>query len=155
MTQWKRGRLSCNGPIVGHRDYDVKPAWFSVILEGIFSTDGPGSWVLDMANSYASSATVRGMVSFYPVDTDDTCSSSGRTSAIHTEKFNVLLSGDEHNDLFNFVKHLKTFTGLAEITKSKYLRENPEVRIAISCSFIILRYTLSYFSFIGTFQIHI
>ena len=37
----------------------------------------------------------------------------------------------------NFVKHLKTFTGLAEIAKSKGLGENPEVTIAKSCSFII------------------
>ena len=39
------------------------------------------------------------------------------------------LSGDEHKDLFNFVRHLKTFTGLAEIAKSKGLGENPEVKI--------------------------
>ena len=38
---------------------------------------------------------------------------------IHKEKFNVPLSGDEHKDLFYFVRHLKTFTGLAEIAKSK------------------------------------
>ena len=29
--------------------------------------------------------------------------------------------GDEHNDLSNIEKHLKTFTGLAEIAKSKVL----------------------------------
>ena len=58
---------------------------------------------LDVANNYP---TVRVMVSFYPVATDDTCNSSARTSAIHKEKFNVLLSRDEHNDLFNFVNHL-------------------------------------------------
>ena len=40
------------------------------------------------------------------------------------------LSGDEHKNLFNFVRHLKTFTGLAEIAKSKGLGENPEVTIA-------------------------
>ena len=74
--------------------------------------------------------------------TDDICSSSARTSAIHKEKFNVLLSGGEHNDLFNFVNHLKTFTGFAEIANSKFLGEKPEVTIAISqCSFVILRYT--------------
>ena len=39
------------------------------------------------------------------------------------------LSGDEHKDFFNFVRHLKTFTGLAEIAKSKGLGENPEVTI--------------------------
>ena len=32
-----------------------------------------------MANSYASSATVRGMVSFYPVGTEDTYSSRAET----------------------------------------------------------------------------
>ena len=76
------------------------------------------------------------------MDTDNTSSSSARTSVIHKEKFNDLLSSNEHNDLLNFVKHLKMFTGLAEITKSKSLRENginPDVTIAISCSFIILR----------------
>ena len=91
-----------------------------------------------MAISYVSSATVRVMVSFYPVGTDDTCSSSARNSVIHKEKFNVPLSGDAHNDLFNFIKHLKTFSGLAEIAKSKCLGENSKVTIA---SFIILRYT--------------
>ena len=72
-----------------------------------------------MANSDARSTTctVRVLVSFYLAATDD--SSSARTSPIHKEKFNVPLSGDEHKDLFNFVRHLKTFTGLAEIAKSK------------------------------------
>ena len=83
-------------------------------------------------SSYASFAIVSVMVLFYPVATDDTYSSSVRTSAIHKENFIVLLSGGEHNDLFNFVNHIKTFTGLGE---------KPKVTIAISCSFIILRYT--------------
>ena len=72
------------------------------------------------------------MVSFYPVATEDTCSSSAKTSAIHKEKFNVPLSSDDHNDLLNFVKHLKTSTGLADLTKSKCLGGNPEVTIAFS-----------------------
>ena len=79
----------------------------------------------DMANSDASSfttCTVRVLVSFYLAAPDD--SSSART------RFNVPLSGDEHKDLFNFVRHLKTFTGLAEIAKSKGLGGNPEVTIA-------------------------
>ena len=78
-----------------------------------------------MANSDASSfttCTVRVLVSFYLAAPDD--SSSART------RFNVPLSGDEHKDLFNFVRHLKTFTGLAEIAKSKGLGGNPEVTIA-------------------------
>ena len=62
---------------------------------------------LDMVNRAASSFTVRVLVSFYLVATDDTYSSSARTSATHKEKFNVPLSGDEHNDLFNFVKDLE------------------------------------------------
>ena len=73
-----------------------------------------------MANSDASSSTtctVRVLVSFYLAATDD--SSSARTSPIHKEKFNVPLSGDENKDLFDFARHLKTFTGLAEIAKSK------------------------------------
>ena len=72
-----------------------------------------------MANSDASSSTtgtVRVLVSFYLGAPDD--SSSARTSPIHKEKFNVPLSGDEHKDLFNFLRHLKTFTGLAEIAKT-------------------------------------
>ena len=68
------------------------------------------------------------MVLFYLAATDD--SSSARTSPIHKDKFNVPLSGDEHKDLFNFVRRLKTFTGLAEIAKSKGLGENREVTIA-------------------------
>ena len=56
---------------------------------------------LDVANSDASSVTVRVSVLFYLfVATDDTSSSSARTSAINgKEKFNVPLS----DDLFNFV----------------------------------------------------
>ena len=48
----------------------------------------------------ASSATVRGVVSFYVVATDGTSSSSARTTTIHKGKFNVPRSGDEHNGLF-------------------------------------------------------
>ena len=70
----------------------------------------------------------------------DESSPSARSSAIHKGKFNVPLSGDEPNDLSNIVKHLKTFTGLAEIAKSKGLGEKPEVMIVISCSFIIPGY---------------
>ena len=55
-------------------------------------------------------------MSFYLAATDD--SSSARNSPIHEEKFNVPLSGDEHKDLFNFVRHSKSFTGLPEIAKS-------------------------------------
>ena len=94
---------------------------------------------LDVANSDASSVTVRVSVLFYLfVATDDTSSSSARTPAINgKEKFNVPLS----DDLFNFVKHLETFTGLAEIVESKGLGDTPEVTMAISCSFVILSYT--------------
>ena len=51
------------------------------------------------------------------------------------------LSVDEPNDLFSIVKRLKSFNGLAELSKSKGLGENPEITIVISCSFIIRRYT--------------
>ena len=95
--------------------------------------------VLDMANSDASSAILRVLFLFDLVATDNTSSSSSITSAIHKEKCNILLSGHEH-DLFNFVKHLKTFTWLAEIAKTKSFGENPEVTIAISCYFITLMY---------------
>ena len=96
---------------------------------------------LDMANSDASCAAVGVLVSFYLVASVNTSSSSAKTSAIHKEKIIVSLSGDKHSDLFNFVKHLKTFTESAEIAKSKVLRGSTEVTIAILCSFIILRYT--------------
>ena len=59
---------------------------------------------LNMANCDDSSAVVRALVLFYLVATDNTSSSSARTSVIHKEKFNVLLHADKHNDLFNFVK---------------------------------------------------
>ena len=35
----------------------------------------------------------------------------GRGEKIHKEKFNVPLSGDEHKDLFNFIRHLKPSPG--------------------------------------------
>ena len=79
-----------------------------------------------MANSDTNSSTVTVLVSFYLAATDG---SSGIT-AIHKEKFNVPISDGEHKDLVNFVKHVKTFTGLLEIAKSKGLGENPEVTIA-------------------------
>ena len=60
---------------------------------------------LDKTNSDVISVTVTMYISFYIVANDDTSSSSARTSAIHKEKFNVPLGDDEHNDLFNFVKH--------------------------------------------------
>ena len=65
--------------------------------------------------SSSTTSTVRVLVLFYLAAPND--SSSARTSLIHKEKFSVPLSGDEHKDLFNFVRHLKTFTGLAEIAK--------------------------------------
>ena len=98
-----------------------------------------------MANSDASSATVRVLVLFDLLATDDTSSSSARPFAIHKEIFNVLLSSHENNDLFNFVKHLKAVTGLAQIPKSKGLEENPEVTITMSCSFIVLKYKKLFF----------
>ena len=84
-----------------------------------------------MANSDASSSTTckaKILVLFYLAATDD--SSSARFSPIHKEKFNLPLRGNKQKDLFNFGRHLKTFTGLAEIAKSKGLAgENREVRI--------------------------
>ena len=65
---------------------------------------------------------------FYPAATDDTYSSTARTSANHRDILcYVPLSSNEHKDLFNLVKHLKTFTGFAEIAKSKSLGESPEL----------------------------
>ena len=61
---------------------------------------------LDKANGDASFAAVRGLVSFYLVAPSSLVLAAARTSAIHKEKFNVLRSGGEHNDLSNFVKHL-------------------------------------------------
>ena len=65
---------------------------------------------LNMTNGDASSATERVMVSFYPVDTDNTSNSSARTLAIHKEKSYAPLRGNKQKDLFNFVKDLKTIT---------------------------------------------
>ena len=64
----------------------------------------------------------------YLAATDD--GPSARTSLIHKEKLNLPLRGDKHKDLFNFGRHLKTFSGLAEIAKSESLGENREVMIA-------------------------
>ena len=69
----------------------------------------------------------------------DESSCSARTSAIHKEKFNVPLSGDEPMDLSNVVKYLKTFTGLAEIAKSKCLREKPEA--SHDCHIMLFHHT--------------
>ena len=80
------------------------------------------------ASSRASSSTVRVLLSFYLAAIDDT--SSARTLAIHKEKFNVLLRGDQQKDLFDFMRYLKTFTGLTEIAKSEGLGENPDITIA-------------------------
>ena len=59
------------------------------------------------------------------------------------EKFNVPLSGDEPNDLSNIVKHLKIFTGLAEIAKSKCLGEKPVVMIDHDCHIMLFHHTES------------
>ena len=98
---------------------------FTVILRGFFPKV-ICYMVLDMANNDATSATVKVLVSFYFVLTDES-SSSARTSEIHKGKLNagVPLSGDGLNVLSSIVKHLKTFTGLAEIAKGKRLGENP------------------------------
>ena len=84
-----------------------------------------------MANSDASSSTTctaKILVLFYVAATDD--SSSARISPIHKEIFNLPPRGDKQKDLFNFGRHLKTFTGLAEMAKSKGLAgENREDRI--------------------------
>ena len=61
----------------------------------------------------------------------DESSSSARTSAIHKEKFNIPLSGDEAIDLSGIMKQLKIFNELAEIAKNKGLGEKPEVMIVI------------------------
>ena len=66
---------------------------------------------LDRTNTDVSFAAVRVLVSLYLEYTHNTCSSSARTSVIHREKFNALLRADEHNELFNFMKTLKAFTG--------------------------------------------
>ena len=87
---------------------------------------------LDMANSDASSAKVRVLVSFYLLVTDDNSSFSARTSAIHTEKFNVPLSSDGPcNYLFNIS------LGYQELL-SKALAEKPEIRVELSESRLTL-----------------
>ena len=66
-----------------------------------------------------SSSTVTVLVSFYLAATDGT----SETTAIHKEKFNVLINPDKRKDLVNI------FTGLVEIAKSKGLGENPRPRL--------------------------
>ena len=60
------------------------------------------------------------MVSFFLAATDE-ASGARNTVAIHKEKFSVPL-----NELYRFQKHLKTFPGLEEITRSKGLGEKPK-----------------------------
>ena len=81
----------------------------------------------------------------------DESSSSARTLAIHKEEFNVPLSGDEPNDLYNIMKHLKTFTGLAEIAKNKGFGEKTRGH---DCHIVLFHHTdtKSCFSFAGTFK---
>ena len=80
---------------------------------------------LDMANSDSSSSTVRVLVSFYLVVTENTCSI--RTSAIHQEnsmfpmKFYVWRWTQRPLQL---CKDFKPFTVLAEIAKNKGLRDH-------------------------------
>ena len=94
-----------------------------------------------MANSNASSATVKVLDSFF-VATDESSSSARISVMAHKEKFgNVLLSGDEPNGLYNIVKHLKTFTGLAEIDKSKSVGEKPEVMIDHDSHIVLFHHT--------------
>ena len=136
MLNWLSCSISSVSSIQGFK--------FIVILRGFFP-QLTCYMTLDMANSDASSVTVKVVVSFYLVATDES-SSSVRSSPI---QFNVPLRGDEPNDLSNIVKHSKTFTGLAKIAKDKGLREKPEVTIIISCSFLILR-CKKLFLFVGT-----
>ena len=94
---------------------------------------------LDMANSAASSAAVRVIVSFYLVATDDTSSSSARTSAIHKVKINVPLSGDEHRDLF---KAQNPSLSQLKSLRVKAPEKPPRSRLSYPTpAFIILRYT--------------
>lgn len=81
---------------------------------------------LDMANSDSSSSTVRVLVSFYLVVTENTCSI--RTSAIHQENsmFPMKFYVWRWTPL-QLCKDFKPFTGLAEIAKNKGLRDNPEI----------------------------
>ena len=86
-----------------------------------------------MASSSAGSddITVRILASFFLTTTADKTSSGNTvsTAPIHKEKFNVPLF-DEHKELYKFLKHFKTYTGLEAIAKKKGLGENPEINIA-------------------------
>ena len=105
---------------------------------------------LDMANSAASSAAVRVIVSFYLVATDDTSSSSARTSAIHKVKINVPLSGDEHRDLF---KAQNPSLSQLKSLRVKAPEKPPRSRLSYPTpAFIILRYTKLFPFFAGTFK---
>lgn len=78
----------------------------------------------DAGSTVSTSTTVRVLASFFLAQED--C----KNAPIHKEKFNVPVCSAKHKDLFAFVKHLKAFTGINEIAKSKGLGENAEVTIA-------------------------
>ena len=96
---------------------------------------------LDMANSDASSAKVRVLVSFYLLAADDTSSFSARTFAIMSQR-EIQCSAKR----WRTQRPVQHITGLAGIVKSKGLREKPEMVIIISCSFIVLRYKTLFLS---------
>ena len=60
----------------------------------------------------SSEKTDRAVVSFF------LATESGQTSSqpLHKEKFNVLISENDHKELRSFKHHLMQFTGLADIT---------------------------------------
>lgn len=59
----------------------------------------------------------------------DKSSSAINTMAIHKEKIYIPLS-EEHRELHRLENHLKTFTDLENIARSKGLGENPDFAIA-------------------------
>lgn len=107
------------------------PVYATLILHGLSRSLKSSShlriYLLDMASGDASSAAkVKVLLSFYLSATDE---DTVRAAAIHKEKFNVPLSL-EHKELYKFQKHLKSFTDLEQMARSKGLGENPEVTIA-------------------------
>ena len=51
------------------------------------------------------------------------------TIAIHKEFFFPLVSGNKHENLSNFMRQVKTFTGLVEIAKVKASEKTPRSQL--------------------------
>ena len=84
------------------------------------------------------------LVSFYLAAVDDTVVPAPEP---RRDKFDVPPSCDEQKDLFNLVKHFKTFTGLAEIGENTDRGHDCQIVL-----FYCTEVQKSYFSFAGDLE---